>query len=359
MVNKKIQMLVGPTQLPQRVRNAMLHEAMSHRSEEYKEIQHNVTEGIKKIFKTENDVLMLTTSGTGAMEATIQNVFKAGDEVIVPINGVFGELFYDVASGYDLDIIRVEFEYGTEVDVDEVMSHVTDNTKAVLLIHNESSTGVVNNIQKFGEALKDSDTLLVVDSVSGAGGINIEMDNWHVDIVFTASQKALMSPPGISFVALNDRAWERVDEVGNNTYLFNFKKDRDYVHRNLTVHTPATHTMLAVNEALKMIFEEGLENVFERHKKNAKLVRKGVKELGLQLYPKNEAYASPTITTIYAKSKAKYYVNELKKYNIEIGGGKNPLSEDTFRVGTMGYVSENDVIAVLAALKEIVSNEDK
>lgn len=359
MINKKIQMLVGPTQLPHRVMNAMAHEALPHRGQEYKEIQHNVTVGIKKIFKTENDVLMLTASGTGAMEATIQNVFKQGDEVIIPINGVFGELFYDVASGYNLDIIRVEFEYGTEVDVDEVMSHVTDNTKAVLLTHNESSTGVVNNIEKFGKALKDSDALLVVDSVSGAGGINIEMDNWYIDIIITASQKALMSPPGLSFVALNDRAWERVDEVGNKYHLFNFKKGREYVHRHLTVHTPATHTMLAVNEALKMIFEEGLENVLERHKKNAKLVRDGVKKLGLQLYPKDEIYASPTITAIYAESKAKYYVNELKKYNIEVGGGKSPLSEDTFRIGTMGYVSGNDVIALLAALREIVSNEEK
>jgi len=358
-MDKTIQMLVGPTQLPHRVMTAMSHEAFSHRGDYYKEIQHNVTEGVKKIFKTENDVLMLTSSGTGAMEATIQNLFLPGDEVIIPINGVFGELFYDVAKGYDVDITRVEFEYGTEVDVDEVMEHVTDTTAGVLLIHNESSTGVVNDIEKFGEALKDRETLLVVDSVSGAGGINVEMDNWNLDVVITASQKALMSPAGLSFVALSDQAWDRAEDVNNPRYLFRFVKDRHYANRDLTVHTPATHTMLAVNEAIEMIKEEGFENVLERHKNNAKRVREGVKELGFQVYAKEDAYSSPTITTIYSEGDAGYYVDELKKYDIEVGGGKNPLKEDTFRIGTMGYVSDNDVTAVLEALEDIVNKKEE
>lgn len=352
-MNKKIQLLVGPTALPHRVTQAMDSEAYSHRSKKYQEIQHSITENMKRIFKTEQDVLMLTTSGTGAMEATIQNCFSPGDEVIIPINGAFGELFYQVAKGYDLNIIRVEFDYGDEQNVEEVLKRVTSQTKGIFVTHNESSTGVVNNIEKFGTALADSDILLVVDSVSGAGGINIEMDNWRIDVLFTASQKALMAPPGLAFVALSDQAWTRVEEVGNPRYLFNFLKDREYVHRDLTVHTPATHTMLALHESLNMIFEEGLENVLTRHQKNAEMVRTGIKELGFQLFVKNEACASPTLTSVSIPEKAGYYVNELAKQNIIVGGGKSPLNKDTLRIGTMGYVSENDVAALLKALEKI------
>lgn len=357
MMDNKIQLLVGPTQLPHRVMKAMVHEAFSHRGRYYKKLHHEITEGMKKIFKTKNDVLMLTTSGTGAMEATIQNLFLPGDEVVIPINGLFGELFYDVAKGYNLKITRVEFDFGTEVDVDEVMKHVTDNTKGVLVIHNESSTGVVNNIEKLGHALKDTDALLVVDSVSGAGGINIEMDKWSIDVLFTASQKALMAPPGLSFVAINDKAWKRIEKVANPRYLFNFQKDREYLQRDLTVHTPATHTMLAVREALAMIFEEGLENVFKRHENNAKRVRDSVKKLGLPLYVRDESYASPTITTIYLKNRAEFYVKELAKRHVFVGSGKGFLKKDTFRIGTMGYVLEHDVTALLSALKNIVHDQ--
>lgn len=353
MVDKKIQMLVGPTELPLRVTNAMSHDVYSHRGEYYKEVQYNVMTGMKSIFKTKQDILVYTASGTGAIEATIMNLFKPGDEIIIPINGVFCELLYDVSLGYDLDIKRVEFEYGTEIDVDETMKHVTDQTKGVFVIHNESSTGVVNNIEEFGRRLKDTNVLLMVDSVSGAGGINIEMDNWHLDVVLTASQKALMAPPGLSFVALSDKAWERATEVDNKKYYFNFIKDRNYTQRNLTVHTPATHTLLAIAESLKMIEEEGLENVLERHQVNAQRVREGVKKLGFTLYAQDESYASPTLTAIFVKDEAKYYVEELAKRNIIVGGGKNPLTNDTFRIGTMGYVSRNDVEAVLVALAEI------
>lgn len=359
MIEKNIQMLVGPTKLPRRVTNAMSYDTFSHRGEYYKEVQYNVMEGIKKIFKTQQDVLVYTASGTGAIEAAIMNLFNPGDEIVIPINSVFCELLYDVSLGYDLDIKRVELEYGTEIDVHETMKHVTDKTKGVFIIHNASSTGVVNNIEEFGRKLKDTNTLLMVDSVSGAGGVNIEMDNWHLDVVLTASQKALMAPPGLAFVSLSDKAWKRAEQVNNQKYYFNFLKDRNYAKRNLTVHTPATHTLLAVAEALKMIEEEGLENVLERHKTNAQLIRDGVKKLGFTIYAQDESYASPTVTTILAKGEAKYYVEELAKRNILVGGGKSPLSDDTFRIGTMGYVSKNDVEATLVALADIQESKKR
>ena len=359
IVDKAIQLLVGPTALPLRVLKAMSHEAFSHRGPYYQQIQHAVTEGMKAIFQTKNDVLMLTTSGTGAMEAVIQNCFLPGDEVVIPVNGLFGELFYEVAKGYSLAIKRVEFEYGTAADIREVMKHVTPRTKGVLLIHNESSTGVVNPIQEFGQALKDTDALLIVDSVSGAGGIPIRMDDWHIDVIFTASQKALMSPPGLAFVAIGEKAWKKIEAVHNPRYFFNFLRDREYGRRNLTVHTPATHTMLAVYEALKMIGEEGLERVFERHARNARLVREGMRELGFRIFAKDDAYASPTLTTILAPGLAEYYVQELAKQNILVGAGKSSLKKNTFRVGTMGYVHKKDVRTFLMAMEDIVKQTRK
>lgn len=353
-MDKIVQMTVGPTALPLKVKKAMLHDAYSHRGDHYKKIQHFVTEGIKKIFGTKSDVLTLTTSGTGAMEACIQNMFLPGDQVIIPINGVFGELFYDVAKGYGLDIIRLEFEYGSDIEINQILETITDDTKGVFVIHNESSTGVTNNIKELGLALKNSDVLVIVDSVSGAGGIELKMDEWYIDVLFTASQKALMAPPGISFVSLSNKAWTRTEEVDNPKYLFNFQRDREYILQDLTVHTPATHTLLAVEAALTMIFEEGLDNVFRRHYKNAAIVREGLKDLGFGLFPKEERYASPTLTTVYSPGTASYYVKELAKKNIIIGGGKNPLKENTFRIGTMGYVSENDVLACMQALKGII-----
>ncbi|MDT2485073.1 pyridoxal-phosphate-dependent aminotransferase family protein [Enterococcus avium] len=354
-MDKKIQMLVGPTALPPKVKKAMLHDAYSHRSSYYKEIQHRVTEGMKKIFGTKKDVLLLTTSGTGVMEASIQNIFMPGDEVIIPINGVFGELFYDVAKGYDLKIKRIDFDYGYEVDINEVLAAITTQTKGILMIHNESSAGVVNDVKSLGLALKDSDVLLIVDSVSGAGGLELNMDDWFLDGLFTTSQKALMSPPGLSFVSLSDKAWAYVERANNQKYLFNFKRDRDYVLRDLTVHTPATHTLLAVDAALTMIFAEGLENVIHRHSDNAALLRKELTKLGFELFAKDDNYASATLTSVFSKDNADYYVKELAKENIIISGGKSPLKKDTFRIGTMGYVSRNDVIACIEALKRIAT----
>lgn len=359
LAKKNIQLLVGPTYLPERVRKAMDHPALSHRSQEYYDVQHEVTEGVKKILGTSHDLLMLTCSGTGAIEAIIQNLFKPGDQVVIPITGEFGKLIYNVAKPYGLDIKRIDFDYGQVADINQVMDQVTDETKAVLMVHNESSTGAKNDIQAFGEALKDKDTLLIVDAVSSAACVEIQMDQWHIDVVLTASQKGLMSPPGLAFVAMNDKAWDKVAEIANDRYYFNFRKDRKYVHEDRTVHTPATHTALAVREALRMIEEEGLDKVLNRHQDNARYVRQEAQDIGFKLMIEDEANACASLTCIKAPGQAKYYTSELKKRGIEVGGGKNPLGEDTFRIGTMGYVFKEDVTACMDALREIYQEKNR
>lgn len=355
-MQKKIQMMVGPTAIPHRVLKAMSRESISHRSKEYSIIQERVTNNLKKVFGTKQEVLLLTSSGTGAMESVIQNCFSPDDEIVVPIIGNFSEQFALMGEIYGLKVNRVEFELGETADVNRVMKEVTIATKGVFVVHNESSTGVYNDLEAFGNAIKDTNALLITDSVSGLGGLEMRMDEWHVDVALTSSQKALMTPAGLAFVALSEKAWSRVEESKFPKHYFDYKKASKFNEINQTLTTPAVYTVFAVDEALNMIFEEGLDNLYSRHRTNTELIIKGVKEVGLKLFAKDEKFASPTLTAVYAPGKSKYIVSQLAKKNIIVNGGLAPLTEDVFRVGTMGYVSENDVIAFLYALKQVVKN---
>lgn len=188
-MKKEVSMMVGPTAVPDRVLQAMNRKSISHRSPEYCEIHGRVREGLKKIFNTKNEVYILTSSGTGAMEAVLQNCFNFGDEIIVPVLGTFSEQFASMCDAFNMRTKRVKFELGEAADVNRVMAEVTPDTKGVVVIHNESQTGVTNDIEAFGKALAKTDILLITDSVSGAAGIEMRMDDWNVDVVLTGSQK--------------------------------------------------------------------------------------------------------------------------------------------------------------------------
>lgn len=352
-MNKEILMMVGPTAVPDRVLNAMNRKSISHRTPEYCEIHGRVRAGLKKLFKTENEVYILTSSGTGAMEAAIQNCFSFGDEVVVPILGTFSRQFAEMAEAYQLKVIRVEFELGEAADVGTVMDHLTPNTKGLFVIHNESGTGITNDLEAFGKALGDSDILFITDSVSGAGGLEMKMDEWNLDIVLSSSQKALMVPAGLSFISLNEKAWKAVENSNIPKFYFDLKKARAFQEKNQTPNTPAVYNVFAVDEALKMIFEEGLDNVYKRHNENTMRIIEGVKELGYNVFAKDEKYASRTLTAVYAPGKAKAIVQGLAEQGITVNGGLDPVADDVFRVGTMGYVYKEDVEAFLQALSNI------
>lgn len=351
---KNTYFMVGPTAIPERVLHAMNKQIISHRSQEFYEIFQRLTNNLKKLFHTENDVLVLTCSGTGAMEAVIQNCFTAGDHVVVPVMGEFSERYAIMGEKYGLNVTRVNFELGETADVEEVMKHVNSETKGVLVVHNESATGVFSDIEAFGEALKDTEALLISDSVSGMGGLELKMDEWNVDVVLTSSQKALMSPPGLGFVSLSDKAWKVVNQNKNPNFYFDLVEAKKFHQLNQTPWTPAVISIIGADEALTMIIEEGLENVYRRHITNSEMVRTGVEKLGFKMFPKDLRFASPTVNTIAAPKKAKYIVNQLKEYGVIVSGGQGILGEDTFRVGTMGYVSETDISVLLYALGKIV-----
>ena len=352
-MKKEVVMMVGPTAVPGRVLEAMNRKSISHRSKEYCEIHERVREGLKKIFNTKNEVFILTSSGTGAMEAAIQNCFSMGDEVVVPVIGTFSEQFASMAEAYQLKVIRVKFDLGEAAVVDKVMEYVTPNTKGLFVIHNESSTGVMNDLQAFGKGLEGRDTLLVTDSVSGAGGIEMKMDEWNIDIVLTGSQKALMVPAGLSFISLSEKAWEATKKSNLPKYYFDLHKARKFQEINQTPNTPAVYNVFAVDEALKMIFEEGLDNVYRRHKENTNRIIEGIRELGYDIFPKDERYASRTLTAVHAPGKAKEIVGALREEGVIVNTGLAPLVEDVFRVGVMGYVFKEDVEIFLEALSRL------
>lgn len=354
-MEKLVSMMVGPTAVPQRILNAMNQESISHRSGDYVKVHARVRQGLKKIFNTKNEVFILTSSGTGAMEAAIQNCFSFGDEVVVAVLGTFSGQFAAMLEAFQLKVTRVNFDIGQAADLNTIMKHVTPNTKGVVVIHNESSTGVTNDIEAFARALKDTDTLFITDSVSGACGIEIQMDEWGIDVVLSGSQKALMVPAGLSFIALSDKAWKAVEKSNIPKFYFDLNKAKKFQEINQTPNTPGVYNVFAVDKALEMIFEEGLEKVQKRHIENRDKIIKGIRELGLDIFPKDEKTASKTLTAVYAPGKAKEIVAGLADQGIIINGGLPPVADDVFRVGTMGYVFDEDVDAFLAGLKKVLN----
>jgi len=353
-VRKQILLMVGPTGLPDRVINAMNRQVISHRGAEFSKITKQLDENLKKIFQTKNDVLELTSSGTGAMEAAVQNCFSVGDEVIVAVIGVFSERMAVICETFGLKVTRVVAKLGEIVTPEQVLKAMTSSTKGVFIVHNESATGVRSDIKAFGAAIANTNALLVVDSVSAIGGMDLQMDNWGVDVVFASAQKALMGTPGLALIALSEKAWAAADKSTIPKFYMDLKAARAINKKGQHPWTPAIYSILALHEATNMIVEEGLQNVFARHLKLSNMVIDGMEELGVKLYPKSRDYASITVNT-FAMENSPEFVNKLEEqYGIIVGGGQGELYDTTFRVGTMGYVSENDIVAFLHAAKEIL-----
>ncbi len=358
-MKKELLLLAGPTTIPERTLKAMNRQVIYHRAPEFEQIAKELNGNLKKIFKTQNEVMVLTGSGTAAMEAAIQNCFSAGDEVIVIVLGVFSARMADMAETFGLKVTRVQKPAGEVAVVADIMPYMSAKTKGVFVIHNESATGVTSDLKSFGEALKDTDALLVTDTVSGVGAIDFAMDDWHIDVAFAGSQKALMGPPGVSVISLSDKAWQAVETSALPKFYFDLKKAKKFGIDGQHPWTPAIYSIIGLNESTKMIMEEGIDNVIARNTKLSKMVVDGLAELGIKLFPKDPVYASKAVNT-FAYDKSPQFVNLLKeKFGIQIYNGQADLFDTTFRVGTMGYVAETDIAAFLYAAKQIVYEIEK
>jgi len=352
----------GPTPLPERVVRAMSRPMIDHRGPEFAGILADITAGAKRVFKTKNDLLLLTSSGTGGLESAVANLVSPGDEVVVALCGNFGERFAALAAAYGADVHRLEFEWGQPVDPDDLEVVLERHPKAqvVLLTHNETSTGLTNPLRELARVAKNAGRLVVVDGVSSISSIAIETDAWGIDVAVSGSQKGWMAPPGFALVSVSEGAWAQQAKARSPRFYFDWKEARTWAEKGMTPFTPAVPVAFAMHEGLKMLEEEGLDNVYERHARLARATQAGLVALGFQLFAR-DGYRSNTVTS--AVPPPALDVNSLRKvidtkHGVVVAGGQGKMTGKMIRVGHLGAVAEGDVVQVVWAIEQALEELD-
>ncbi len=356
-MNETLLMIPGPTRVSSRVLKAMSESIVNHRSAVFGEILTETNDMMSEVFQTENSSYILTGSGTAAMEAALGNIIEDGDKILNIVGGKFGERFMQITETHGGVPVELNVEWGNAVNPEDVryILEEEDDIKAVTVVHNETSTGVSNPIEELGSVLKDFDALYVVDTVSSLGGDDVQVDNFGIDICVTGSQKCLAAPPGLSAITLNDDAWNVVDKTKAKTYYLNMRKYFKSGNKKVpeTPFTPSVSLMYAMNEALKVIMEEGLEARIKRHQMAAKATINGVKSLGLELFA-NEKVSSTTVTAVKipdGMTDQNIRGTMRNKYRIELAGGQDHLKGNVFRIGHMGNITHREIIITFSALE--------
>ncbi|KOR35438.1 MULTISPECIES: pyridoxal-phosphate-dependent aminotransferase family protein [Planktothricoides] len=357
MDDKLMLMIPGPTPVPERVLLAMAKHPMGHRSKDFEAIAGEITENLKWLHQTQGDVLMLTSSGTGAMEAGIINFLSAGDRVLVGCNGKFGERWVEVATAYNLNVEQVTAEWGKPLDPEEfrvkLEADKDKQIKAVIVTHSETSTGVINDLATINRHVKaHGQALIIVDAVTSLGAVHIPIDEWGLDVVASGSQKGFMVPPGMGFVAVSAKAWEAYKTATLPRYYLDLGKYRKAAAKNSSPFTPPVNLMYGLQASLGMMKAEGLENIFARHQRHKNATRAAVKALGMPLFAPDEA-ASPAITAVAPVSVEAEQVRSIlkKRFDIILAGGQDHLKGKIFRMGHLGFVSDRDILTAIAALE--------
>lgn len=352
----------GPTPIPDRVVRAAAAPMVDHRGPEFKVIVNEVTDGVKKVFGTENDLLIYTASGSGGLESAVVNVISPGDKVIAGVSGNFGDRFAAIAEAYGGDVVRLNSEWGepiTPEDLRATLEHHPD-TKLVLLTHNETSTGLTNPLGELTRVVHDAGALLAVDGVSSVGSMPIDVDRNHIDVAVTGSQKGFMSPPGIAFVTVSARAWEANRTARAPRSYFDWGPTAKAVKEGATPYTPAIAVLYAVREGLNLLFEEGLDNVYSRHRLLAGGTADALGAMGFRLFAA-EGYRSPVVTAaIPPVGVAPDVYRKLlrEKYGVVIGGGQARMTGKMVRVGHLAAVAEGDLVQVLWAMEQGLEDLD-
>ena len=358
MKDKTFLMIPGPTPVPERVLLEIAKHPMGHRSSEFSKILESVYSDLKYVFQTKNDVLVYTASGTGAMDAALSNLINPNDKVLSLVIGNFGQRWAKIAKALGADVETIEVEPGNAIDPAVLKERLAQDTnkeiKIVTLTHNETSTGVTNNVKELVALIKEHGAISVVDGVTSIGAIECKMDEWGIDVLVSGSQKGFMLPPGLAFLAASEKAWAKHKECERPNFYFNWEANRKSVLDNSTAFTPAVSLFAGLKVALEMIKEEGIENVVARHTKLANGLRAAVKAIGLKLFATDEKTASNSITAIYPPEGIS--VPDIRKvlkndYDIVVANGQNKLKDKIFRMGTLGFVSERDVITAVGALE--------
>jgi len=352
----------GPTPLPERVVRAASKPMIDHRGPEFAELLADVTAGARRVFETANDVLVLTASGSGGLESAVANLVSPGDEVVAAVCGSFGERFAGMAAAYGAQVVRLEVEWGEPVepgDLAEVLA-AHPQARVVLLTHNETSTGVTNGLAGLVHVAHDAGRLVSVDGVSSVSSIRIGVDELGVDVAVSASQKGWMAPPGIAFVTVNEAAWALAERSRSPRFYFDWRQAKKNAEGGSTPWTPAVSVLHAVQEGIRMMEEEGLDNVYARHRRLAAATEAGLAALGLQLFAA-EGFRSATVTS--ALPMPGLDVSAFRKllrtkYGVVIAGGQGKMTGRLLRVGHLGAVTDGDVVQVLWSMERALEELD-
>ncbi len=358
--DKKYLLTPGPTPIPEEVLRSMAKPIIHHRTPQYKEIFKEVNENLKYVFKTENDILTFTSSGTGAMEAAVINLLSENDEAIVVRGGKFGERFAEICEAYKITTHNIDVTWGEAVDPDLIKKALENDRegriKAVFTTLCETSTGVTNDIEVIGKIVGNSKAVLVVDAISGLGSVRIDTDGWGVDVVVSGSQKGLMIPPGLSFVSVSKKAWGLVEGSKTPKFYFDFKPTKKALDKNDSAFTPAITLMIALNESLKLIKKEGIDNVISRCEALADATRKAMLALGLELFAPNAASSGITSVKVPEGVDGAKLVKDMRdKYGVSIAGGQGDLKGKIFRIAHMGYINKSDIKVAVSYLEVVLS----
>ncbi len=350
----------GPVPLPEEVLKIAARQMINHRGPEYAEMLERMTQNLRTMLMTKNDVYFITSSGTGAMEAAVVNTISPGDKVLAIIVGWFGIRFAEIAEAVGAEVTKLEFPLGTAADIDAVREalRAEPDYKAVILTHNESSSGVSNPLEEICNTVhQESDALILVDGVSSAGGMPIAVDAWGIDVLATASQKSWVSPPGIAMVSFSQKAWQAYETATTPRYYLDMQQYEDYLQLGQPPFTPCETAMFTLDVALQSMVEEGVENVFARHHAVAEHTRKGAEKLGLEILPERR-FASDTLTAIKLPEDIdgkEFVARVLDEHNVVLGGGQGELTGKIFRIGHMGWVEIADIDDALAAAESTLN----
>jgi aspartate aminotransferase-like enzyme len=346
--------LPGPTAVPERVRAALMQPVLAHRGAEFTAVLGATARMLKPVFGTQRNVFIFAASGTGVMEAALVNVMTPGEAVLIVIHGQFGERFAAIAEGMGARVDRLAVDWGTAPDPEAVRARLRQRDyRAVVCVHNESATGVVADIAAIGAVVRESGAVFIVDSVSGAGGIELRMDAWGVDVLVSASQKALMCPPGLGYVAVSAKGMAAVERAsGIPRFYFDFRRAHAAAEKDETMFTAAVSLVVAQHTALTMMHEEGLANVFARHRRLGEGLRAGCVALGLPVFPTGPLSATVSVLAVPEGLDGGRIVRHLhERYHTVIASQRGKLNGKVIRFGTMGALAESDIMTDLHYLE--------
>ena len=357
MSRKRYLMAPGPTPVPPEVLAAGAQPVLHHRGPDFRAVMFRTLERLQKVCRTRNDVLLFTASGSAAFESAVVNLLSPGERVLVVMAGEFGERWGALARSYEADVHELRYAWGETPRAEDVRTRLEETgAKVMFVVHSETSTGVVSDVQALSQAAREAGAVVVVDAVSSLGAVPLETDAWGLDVVVAGSQKALMTPPGLSFVTVSDAAWERSRSAAMPRFYFDWERMRASLESGSTPFTPAVTLVASLDVALGLLLEEGLDAAFARHAALGRACREGAKAMGLALFsPDDERSAIVTAILTPDGVDARELVLALReRFGITVAGGHGELGAKLFRIGHIGYYDVLDITTVLAAVEALL-----